>query len=167
VHKAMEARAPGSTRRIADEHVHHEEDIRVIEAACRALLDTLPAGRAAPAARLYRLFDLFLQENLAHMRYEEEHHNAVLWASYTDEEIHGIERALVAALPPEKMTLLLHSMVPSVPTRERAMLLGGLRAAAPPEVFAGVYASLTPLLDERARGRLHEALSSAPLEAVA
>lgn len=167
VHAAMEARAPGSTRRIAEEHVHHEDDIRLIDDACAALLDAAPAERAARANRLYVLFDVFLQENLVHMRYEEDHHNAVLWASYTDEEILGIEHAIVAAIPPEKKALLLHSMVPSVPTRERALLLGGLRASVPPEVFAGMYASVLPLLDERARGRLHEALAAAPLEIAA
>lgn len=165
VHAAMEARAPGSTRRIAEEHVHHEEDIQLIEDACAALLDATPAERDARASRLYVLFDIFLQENLVHMRYEEDHHNAVLWSAYTDEEILGIEHALVAAIPPEKKVLLLHSMVPAVPTRDRAMLLGGLRASVPPEVFAGMYASVLPLLDAPARVRLEAALAAAPLEA--
>jgi hypothetical protein len=160
VHVAMEARAPGSTRRIAEEHVHHDEDIRLLDDACAALVDAPSSQRAARANRLYVLFDVFLQENLVHMRYEEDQHNAVLWGAYTDEEILAIEHALVAAIPPEKKALLLQSMVPAVPTRDRAMLLGGLRASVPPEVFAGMYASVLPLLDARARERLDAALTA-------
>jgi hypothetical protein len=162
VHVAMEARAPGSTRRIAEEHLHHEQDILVIEDACGALLAAAPAERAARASRLYVLFEVFLQDNFTHMRYEEDHHNAVLWAAYTDEEILGIEHALVAAIAPEKKALILHSMVPAVPTRERAKLLGGLRAVMPPEVFAGLYASVVALLDAGARQRLEAALAAEP-----
>ena len=63
VHVAMEARAPGSTRRIAEEHVHHEQDILVIQDACEALLAIVSEGhlpepdpRHHPAneARLFR-----------------------------------------------------------------------------------------------------------------
>lgn len=167
VHAAMEARAPGSTRRIAGEHAHHEDGIGQIGDACNALLAAAPADRAAHASRLYVLFDVFLQENLVHMRYEEDHHNAVLWTAYTDEEIQGIERALVSAIPPEKKALLLHSMVPAVPTRDRVNLLNGLRAAVPPEVFAGMVASVLPLLDAGARQRLVEAFTEAPLAVAA
>lgn len=161
VHVAMEARAPGSTRRIAAEHVHHEQDIRVLEDACDALLAAGPAARGAFANRLYVLFDRFLQDNFVHMRYEEDHHNAVLWAAYTDAEILAIEHALVAAIPPEKKALFMLSMIPAVPTRDRAKLLGGMRAAAPAEAFAGLYAAVAPLLDAGARERLEAALAVA------
>lgn len=163
VHAAMEARAPGSTRRIAGEHVHHEADIAGLGEACDALLAATAADRGAAASRLYVRFDAFLHENLVHMRYEEDHHNAVLWASYTDEEIHAIERALVAAIPPEKKALLLHSMVPAVPTRDRVALLKGLRESVPQEVFAGMVASVLPLLDAGARQRLVTAFAEVPL----
>src|SRR5574338_1104961 len=91
VHKAMEARAPGSTRQIAGEHVQHEEEIQVLAEACEAVVKASPFNRQVLADRLYVLFDRFVQENLVHMRYEEDHHNAVLWAAYSDEELHAIE----------------------------------------------------------------------------
>ena len=67
------------------------------------------------------------------MRYEEDHHNAVLWAAYTDEEILAIEHALVAAIPPEKKALFVHSMYPSsiaaygLPSLETKMRAGKVR----------------------------------------
>lgn len=167
VHAAMEARAAGSTARIADQHEHHEQDLRALEDACAALAAAEPATRAALARRLYVQFDGFVQENLEHMRYEERHHNAVLWSHYSDEEILGIERALVASIPPDKMALYLHSMIPAVPTRDRAKVLGGVRASAPPEAFAAIYAAATALLDGKARRRLEAAMAGASLHAAA
>lgn len=158
IHPAMESRVPGSALRIAEEHVHHEDDIRLLREACAALLTAAPGLRQGLADRLYVLFDLFVQDNFTHMRHEEEHHNAVLWSVYTDAEILAIEQALVAALPPEKKALYLHAMLPAVPTRDRAKLLSGLRQSVPAEAFDGLYASLRTLLDGRAQRRLEEAL---------
>ncbi len=163
VHVAMEARAPGSTQRIAEEHIHHEEDIQLLDDACADLLRAAPADRPALANRLYVMFDLFVQDNLVHMRYEEDHHNAVLWSAYSDEELFGIERELVEAIPPEKKALYLHSMLPAVPTSDRVKLLGGVRASVPPQAFDGIYASVASLLDADARQRLDVAMAAAPL----
>lgn len=167
IHPAMEARVPGSALRIAEEHVHHEDDIQLLREACAALLAAAPDLRQGLADRLYVLFDLFVQDNLTHMRHEEEHHNAVLWSAYDDAEIVAIEHALVGALPPEKKALYLHAMLPAVPTRDRAKLLGGLRQSVPAEAFDGLYASLRTLLDARAQRRLADALGLPAVVAVA
>lgn len=158
VHKAMEERAPGSSQTIAGEHVEHVEHIHILGEACEAVVKASPLNRQVLADRLYVLFDRFVQDNLVHMRYEEDHHNAVLWAAYTDEEIQQIERALVAAIAPEKMMLFVSSMIPAIPTRDRALLLGGIRKSAPPEVFARIYGTVMPLLDDRAQAKLARAL---------
>lgn len=167
IHPAMEARMPGSALRIAEEHVHHEDDIQLLREACAALLAATPDLRQGLADRLYVLFDLFMQDNLTHMRHEEEHHNAVLWSAYDDAEIVAIEHALVSALPPEKKALYLHAMLPAVPTRDRARLLGGLRQSVPAEMFDGLYASLRTLLDARAQRRLADAPGLPAVVAVA
>lgn len=167
IHPAMEARVPGSAIRIAEEHVHHEDDIQLLREACAALLAAAPDLRQGLADRLYVLFDLFVQDNLTHMRHEEEHHNAVLWSAYDDAEIVAIEQALVGALPPEKKALYLHAMLPAVPTRDRVRLLGGLRQSVPAEAFDGIYASLCTLLDTRAQRRLAEALGLSAAAAIA
>jgi len=52
------------------------------------------------------------------------------------------------------MMLALSSMIPSIPTRDRALLLGGIRASAPPEMFDRICASVLPLLADDARLRL-------------
>ncbi|HSR65485.1 MAG TPA: hemerythrin domain-containing protein, partial [Xanthomonadaceae bacterium] len=166
VHAAMEARAPGSSAAIADEHVHHEHDMSELEAACNALLRAPAAHRQAIADHAYAQLDRFVRDNLAHMRYEETEHNATLWSVYADDEIRAIERELVGSIPPEKKLHYIASMFPALPTRERARLLDGIRASAPAEAYAVIEATVLPLLDDAPRARLARARAAAPAEAV-
>lgn len=160
VHPALEACEPGSAARIAGEHVHHEEDIALMLDHVDAL-ERLRVDGDAPAAAgtLYRLFAVFVGENFQHMDYEEREHNAVLWAHYSDAELHAIEGALVASLPPEARALGLRWMLSSVNHVERVQLLGGIRATAPTEVFGGALALARSQLDEHDWQKLSVALA--------
>jgi hypothetical protein len=64
VHPAMEARAPGSTRRAAAGHVSHSESYDRIRAACDAVEAARGAARAAAALSLYRHYALLMAEDL-------------------------------------------------------------------------------------------------------
>jgi hypothetical protein len=154
----MEARRPGSAASALTEHVHHEADIAVL----RELVMTLrlvPALRREPVARqLYQRLAGFVTENLAHMAFEEREHNRVLWETHSDAEIQAIEAAIVASLPPEEAGLSLRWMLTAMSAEERAGFLTNLRAQAPAEAFAGVLAMLRPLLGERDRLKLDNAL---------
>lgn len=167
VHTAMEARAPRSSTTIADEHIHHEHDIAELEGICGALLRVPLTQRQAVADHAYVRLDRFVQDNLAHMRYEETEHNATLWAVYDDEEIRAIERALVGSIPPEKKLHYIASMFPALPTRERARLLDGIRASAPAAAYPTIEATVLALLDDAQRDRLARVRAQAPAEAVA
>lgn len=151
VHPAMEARAPGTTAQIAGEHVHHEDDIALLQEQADtvdALRDDASACGAA-AGRLYRDFAVFVGANLQHMDYEEREHNAVLWSHYSDAELHAIEAALVASLAPAESALALRWMIPSINHFERTQWLGGMRAHAPAEAVAGALALAHSRLSER------------------
>ncbi|HKO55334.1 MAG TPA: hemerythrin domain-containing protein [Thermoanaerobaculia bacterium] len=91
-------------------------------------------------------------ELLVHMTEEEEVLMPTLWASMTDAEIIAVHEALVASIPPDEMAYALSWMLPSMNPAERAALLGGIRATAPPEVFGFVRglakSVLTPADDE-------------------
>lgn len=162
LHPAMEARRPGSACRTADDHVHHEEAIERLEADLLAV-ERSGAGdaRAAAALRLYRRLARFVAENLEHMHVEETENNAVLWAEYTDEELLEIEQALVAAVPPEWLTIYLRWMVPAMTPAERAAFLTGIQLGAPAEVFERVLATVKPHLDDREWAKLMAALGPA------
>ena len=155
VHAAIEARCPGATRKIAHEHEQYEGDI----AAMRGLLDKL-AGNPAAAHGLYHALSIFVADNLAHMHDEETHHNALLWETHSDAEIHALHERILAQLKPEESQLALRWMLPNMSAPERAIVLGGMRAAAPAHVFEGVVEMLRPLLGSRDRHKLDLALAA-------
>lgn len=140
IHTAMEARAPGSTRSFAEDHEGHEQAI----ANLWLDLDAVATGGEQAVARLYRGLAVFVAENLEHMDREERENNAVLWANYTDAELIGIERALVASLKPEELSMALAWMIPALNPRQRAAKLAGIRAGAPEPMFRKVLDLVRP-----------------------
>lgn len=158
VHAAMEARRPGSTRRVALEHEQHLRGIARLEELAD-LLARLPALRREPAARaLYATLSAFTAENLEHMLVEESDHNRVLWETHSDEELIALEQAIVASLTPEENQRCLRWMLPFMTPAERAQLLAGMREQAPPAVFQDAMALVGPLLGPRELAKLHRAL---------
>jgi hemerythrin-like domain-containing protein len=158
LHVAMEARRPGSTAKIALEHVHHQRSIESLEAAAREVERAAGAARAEAALRLYRALALFVAENFEHMHVEESANNAVLWEDYEDDELEAIERALVASVAPEEMAAVARWMLPAMSAPERAAKLADMRPAMPPRAFAGILAMLKAQLSERDWYKLGTAL---------
>jgi hypothetical protein len=160
VHPALEACEPGSAARIAGEHVHHADDIALLlegVEAVEASRGDVQAGAEA-ANRLYRQMAVFVGDNLLHMDYEEREHNATLWAHYSDAQLHAIEGAIVASIPPATIAQTMRWMVPALADAERVQLLEGMRANAPAPVFAGVLAIAREHLDAHEWSKLSASL---------
>jgi hypothetical protein len=153
VHTAIAARQPGACERIAHEHVEHEAAI----AELQGMIDALP-GDAAALRRLYLRLSVFVAENFEHMQREETQMNAALWATHSDAEIMAIEQRIIASHQPEDMQVALRWMLPHLSPQERSAMLGGMRANAPAEAFAGVLAVIRPLLGGRDWRKLSQAL---------
>ena len=149
VHSAMEARAPGSTARIAAEHVEHEHHIAGLSRTAAALLAQPVGARAAAALALYRELALFIAGNFQHMAVEESDHHRELWRHYSDEELLAIHDALLASIPPAEMMFALRWMVPFMNPAERAGMLQGMRAKAPAPAFQAALATVRPHLTQR------------------
>ncbi len=159
VHPALEARRPGSTRRIAGEHEDHAAAIAALVQQVNALANAPRAERDARAAALYRDFALFVGENFVHMHTEETAHNAVLWDAYTDDELVALENTIKAHHAPAVMARALRWMLPAITPRDRAAMLSGLRAAAPAAVFDGVLALARAHVDAGGLRKLDAALA--------
>lgn len=158
IHTAMEQRRPGSSTHTATDHRGHLREIAELSALCDTIATTPDAAtRELSAEQLYRKLARFVAENYEHMEVEESANNAVLWAEYSDAEIHAIEHALVASIPPEEMMGTLRWMLPYANHVERSTMLSGMRQQAPAEAFAGVMAMIRPLL----RGNDHHKLELA------
>lgn len=153
VHPAMQARAPGSVARIEAEHVEHVAELDHLE----QLLAAVP-GDAAAARMLYSTLGRFVAANFEHMEVEETEHNAVLWATHSDAEIHALEQRIVGSLTPAEAQLSMRWMLPHLNPTERAQMLAGLRQGAPAEVFDGVLSLVRPLLGGRDWRKLSLAL---------
>ena len=160
VHPAMEARRPGSTRRIADEHVGHAAAIASLAAQANALLQAPHGRRDALAAALYGAFAHFVGENLVHMHEEETVHNPVLWADYSDEELCALEDAIRAHHPAPAMARALRWMLPALPPAERAAMLAHARAKAPEAVYAGMLSLARAHVDAAGLRKLDAALAA-------
>ena len=154
VHPAIAARAPGACERVEHEHIEHEAAIDELE----GMIDTLP-GDAGALRRLYLRLSAFVAENFEHMQHEETHMNAALWATHSDEEIIAIEQRIVASHQPQEMMLAMRWMLPHLSPDERSAMLGGMRATAPADAFAGILGVIRPLLGGRDWRKLAQALS--------
>lgn len=147
IHPALEQAQPGTSQRIAAEHVEHERDIESLRAHARALAGCAPADRAAAVRALYLALGLFAAHNLVHMHIEETEHNAVLWAHYDDAEIAAMEGRIIAHLSPPAMMDSMRWMIPALAPADRLAMLGDMRASAPPQAFDAVMALAREVLD--------------------
>lgn len=147
VHPALEARCPGVSRAIGDEHVEHLRAITALERETQALQ---AAPHHAGALRLYRHLSRFVGENFEHMLVEETRHNAALWDAYTDEELMALHMRLVSSIPMAEMLVVMRWMVPALTPAEQDELIGGM----PAPVRSGVLQTVAPHLGARAVERL-------------
>jgi hypothetical protein len=159
IHPALEAAVPGGASRTARDHDDHLRAFDGLEAGVRALERSSGVGRAAAAGRLYRDLALFVAENLVHMHGEETDNNAVLWASYGDDEIAAIERRIVGSIAPEQMSGVLRWMAPAMTPAERGEFFVQLRTKLPPAAFAGVMNEVLETLGSDGKRKLLRALA--------
>jgi hypothetical protein len=144
----MERRQPGSSAATAEDHLHHAGTLASLLAAA----DTLEHGSADQKrgawSRLHGELAVFVGENLLHMDVEERANNRVLQACYTDAELVGLHHEILAALTPQEMAVSTRWMMIGSSPAERAQMMTGMRADAPPPAFEAMLEiardSLTP-----------------------
>lgn len=147
LHPALEQLQPGTSHRIATEHLEHERDIEVLCRHARTLPGMAPGDRVAACHALYHAVSLFVAHNLAHMHLEETQHNAALWAHLDDAGIRALHGQILASLSPAEMTASLRWMLPALAPAERLGLVGGLRQA-PAPVFSAALALARECLND-------------------
>lgn len=162
VHPAMNARRPGSAQLAEGDHDHHDWAIDKLLALCDHCATAIGAARFQHLAHLHLQLSVFIGENLVHMNLEETEHNAVLWACFTDEELHAIHDRILAAIKPDEMQATMRWMIPALNPAERAGMMMGMRAGMPPPAFAGVMTLTRSLISARDMQKLEAALDSAP-----
>ncbi len=136
IHPALEARAPQAASRLDHQHGHHRSRFAEVEHRTRAV----EAGGGPTAGRaLYLEFAQMVAEDLAHMHEEETTTWPRLCALFSDAELLEMEMTIIASLTPADTIAFMRIMIPAMNPAERAGLLGGMKAGAPPEAFAAVF----------------------------
>lgn len=160
IHPALEMRAPGASRHAATEHAQQHVAIADLQKAAVCLGEAHSATqRHACAQELYRKLNVFVAENLDHMLAEEVEHTPVLWACYSDDELHALHGRILAAIPPAENLATLRWLVPALPPAERARLLCTLRANAPVPVYTAALHAVQPHLSDKDWAKLESALA--------
>lgn len=163
LHAAIEQRSPQQLPSQArQDHEHHRRDLVVLLNDCSALRDsaTLPvAARQALARRLHLSFARFVGENLVHMTLEETQMNPMLWALFSDEELHGIHARIMASEAPKQLARATRWMLPALNPDERSAIVIEARAAIDPAIFGVLLAQMKTLLSARDVEKLEAALA--------
>lgn len=162
IHTALEARAPGSTRRLVQDHDHHRDAFGEIEDLIRLVERADMARKAQRLRALYLRFSLFVADDFAHMAEEEQFMLPILQSLFTDEELIHMEDCIVSALPPEEMVTFARLMIPAATRTDRLAMLGAMRANAPAEAFAAIIdLAAQPTLSKADFAHLSEGLGLA------
>ena len=139
---------PDAAAEIAAEHVALEERMAgLIELADLAFAADHDDARAA-MHDLYLDLASFTSAYLAHQEVEERVVMPALWNAFGIEPLLGIHGAILGSISPDDMGWCLSKMLPAMNVDDRTEMLGGMRASAPPEAFAGVCALAQQVLKE-------------------
>ena len=135
VHKALEARKPGITAYVAQEHTSHVRALAELESLIRAIDVATPARRPLAGQALYQRYALFAAADMEHMYVEETEVLNALHAAFTDAELIAIEAHILPANAPEKLKACTALMMPALNHAERVEMLKKLKRDLPKTAF--------------------------------
>jgi iron-sulfur cluster repair protein YtfE (RIC family) len=119
---------------------HERFEVRFADITEMALtLGDGPADARFVTQQLYLELASFTGAYLQHQDLEERVVNPAIEAAIGADALRAIDQQLVASIPPQEMADALALMIPAMNVDDRTELLGGMKAGAPAEVFAGVW----------------------------
>lgn len=125
---------------VGDEHEAIEQTMGALRAIAARASAARGDARRRETHRLYLGLSSFTATYLRHEELEELVVMPALASKVPVEELQSVHQAILASIPPDEMAMSLSLMLPAMNVDERVELLGGVRAGAPAEVFAGVLA---------------------------
>jgi hypothetical protein len=135
---AIEAHLPAQAEQIAADHERIEGRLDVLVELAQVDAGTGPDPRTR-AHRLYLELASFTAGYLEHQDLEERIVMPALDGAVGFEACLAMHQAIIASIPPDELARSLALMLPAMNLDDRSELLGGMRAGAPAEVFAGVW----------------------------
>ncbi|MEZ5143307.1 MAG: hemerythrin domain-containing protein [Acidimicrobiales bacterium] len=156
IQPSLEAELPAMADQIAGQHAVIEGRMDQLVVLADEAVAAAEVDRRDAVHRLYLELSTFTGEYLAHQDVEERVVMPALQAAVGPEACAAINQASVSSIPPADMARSLAFMLPAMDVDDRAELLGGMQAGAPPEVFEGIWrltGSVLAPADRAALGR--------------
>jgi hypothetical protein len=147
VQPAIEVHMPRLAERIERDHADLEARMVDLRDLARIDIDAAPVAQRTGSHHLYLELASFTSSYLAHQDLEERIVMPDLDAAIGVDAVAEIHVAIISSIPPEVMAQSLALMLPAMNLDDRTELLGGMRAGAPAEVFAGVWGLAGSVLD--------------------
>jgi len=160
LHTAMNARRPGSASAATNQHVGQEETFDELQGLVLAVERTGGRDRSRTILKLYRSLALFVAHNFDHMELEESDNQATLWDAYSDEELLGIHKLLLADVAPQRMQVYLRWILPNANHSERLGILSELQFAIPENPFQAILDMVRHYISEKEWSKLEAALAA-------
>lgn len=165
-HAAHEDDAIGPALRDLDESLDElvRREHAALESAMRSIVDLQHAidgtqnGRTVLMRRWYLALASFTSTYLAHEATEELQVSPVLFTGLGPDGVRQLEGAIVGSIQPDHFVGYLQLILPATNPSERAELIGGIRQAAPPEVFTATMGIARDVLAPADHQRLVTAL---------
>jgi hypothetical protein len=154
IQPVLESRLPDLAERIEVDHLTLEAHMDDLVAMADEAASSSATDPGTQVHRLYLALASFTSDYLRHQDVEERVVMPALEAAVGLEEVVTIHQAILADIPPEEMAKGLAVMIPAMNIDDRTGLLGGMRAGAPAEVFAGVWSLVGSVLDVAERQAL-------------
>jgi hypothetical protein len=139
VQPAIEAHLPRLAEVIAADHVALEDRMETLVEMADGVVHAIRPQQRPRLHQLYLELASFTGDYLRHQDVEERVVMPALENAIGVPAVAEINGAIVGSIPPEEMASSLAMMLPVMNTDDRAEMLGGMQAEAPPEVFAGVW----------------------------
>lgn len=131
----VDQHAPDLLDELMGDHEESEAELDALEELASSLGGRDEAGRREGLADLYRLLRAFCVSYLSHLEFEETKVMPALASALTADQLLATRGAVLGRIPPDEMRAFLLYMLPAMNLDERTLMLGGMKAMAPPEVF--------------------------------
>lgn len=128
----LSQRVPDAVIDCHKEHQSLHTTLLTIEQKLRVLSSN---DSAYALSALYSELAIFFAHYLLHMHHEETTINEAIWAHFTDEEILGWQDRIMSSLNISDQMLWFKYIIPALDPMERQILMGGIKANAPADVF--------------------------------
>jgi hypothetical protein len=140
VHPLLSNRVPGGARKLVQAHhdMHEQLDDLVLHAENLKAKGAGFVKQAELGYEFYRAWNRFIAFYLVHINEEEEQVQPLLWYLCTEQELMTTFTTIIGSMSPEELTSVLRMMLPAMNRNERAGLLSGVKAHAPPQAFQNI-----------------------------